>query len=340
VLPEASWQEHGFDEQVGEKGIVGSLVLGGYDRSRAGAGVSISMPGTANSTLVVGVQSMTITSSPSAGGNVYSTTSSSLGFFAVVDSASPYLWMPRVVCDAFEALFMLTYDSASGHYLVNSTAREHNRKQNAVVSIQIGDDVRTGTDSVSIELPYDAFDLEGTYPMFQNTTRYFPIRRATDGVNVIGRVFMQEAMLVVDYERGNFTVAPARFSSPLLPADIVPIAGILSLVPNTSKANPLAIALPIVLVALVAALAAALWFFRCRSLRQHGESGRASTGPGRIQEADSDSVHEIYSPTSPPAYEAEKSFAKNEAATIALVELPGSSDADTKDHKGIAKELE
>ena len=40
---------------------------------------------------------------------------------------------------------------------------------------------------------------------------------------MLGRTFLQEAYLVVDYERSNFTVAPADFSDPLPSSHIVTI---------------------------------------------------------------------------------------------------------------------
>lgn len=258
---------------AGDKGVPGSLVLGGYDSSRLDGGVSISMPGPTNSTLVAGVQSITVSSSAPAGGNVYSATAGSSGFFAVVDSSTPYLWLPPAVCDAFERAFALTYDSASGRYLVNDTARERNRARGMLVSLQVGNALETGTDSVSIDMPYDAFDLEAGFPLFPTATRYFPIRRAVGGVSVVGRVFLQEAMLVVDYGRRNFTVGRARFpahcrrqTSWRSPDSKRPAARERARPTRSRWRCP-----SIVCIALFVALVMALWHFRCRSaLRASG----------------------------------------------------------------------
>lgn len=289
------------DMPAGDKGVPGSLVLGGYDSSRLDGGVSISMPGPTNSSLVAGVQSITISSSAPAGGNVYSATAGSSGFFAVIDSSSPYLWLPPAVCDAFERAFALTYDSASGRYLVNDTARERNRARGMLVSLQVGNAVEAGADSVSIDMPYDAFDLEAGFPLFPAATRYFPIRRAVGGVSVVGRVFLQEAMLVVDYGHRNFTVARARFPSPLPPADIVAIAGPqASGRARASKTNAIAVALPIVCVALFVALAMALWHLRCRSARRASGAGEgAPMGAGSAHPLEADASSEKFELESP-----------------------------------------
>lgn len=64
--------------------------------------------------------------------------------------------------------------------------------------------------SVAIELPYAAFVLQATYPLYPNATNYFPIRRAANDTQyTIGRAFLQEAYITVDYERSIFHVSQA-----------------------------------------------------------------------------------------------------------------------------------
>lgn len=66
----------------------------------------------------------------------------------------------------------------------------------------------------NIELPYAAFDLQASYPYYETPTRYFPIRRAANETQyTFGRTFFQEAFVIADYERHNFTVAQASFDS-------------------------------------------------------------------------------------------------------------------------------
>jgi hypothetical protein len=302
--------------------VLGSLILGGYDQSRCEDGVSISMPGSANSSLVVGVQSITVTMNSRTGSNVYSTTSSSPGFFATIDSSLPYLSLPTAICDAFEALFMLTYDSATGFYLVNDTAFERNKAYQATVTIQLGDDTRASVQSVSIDLPYDAFDLVGSYPAFAQSTRYFPVRRAVNGINILGRTFLQETMLTVDYERRNFTVAQAKFSSPLPPAQIVAIKGPQSHNTNAKKGRMFVVVLPVALLAGLVVLAATLWWFRSRYANRHLHDRPCPVESNLAQEIASAPVSELQSPLSPqqdPAWCFEKEL------VIGPVELPASS---------------
>ncbi|KAF1977776.1 hypothetical protein BU23DRAFT_550452 [Bimuria novae-zelandiae CBS 107.79] len=73
----------------------------------------------------------------------------------------------------------------------------------------------------NIVLPDSAFDLHATYPYDENVTNYFPIRRAANELRyTLGRTLLQEAYMMVDYERAYFTVAQAAFPDPLTLADI------------------------------------------------------------------------------------------------------------------------
>jgi hypothetical protein len=76
----------------------------------------------------------------------------------------------------------------------------------------------------NIVLPYTAFDLEAKHPIYPNSTRYFPLRRAANSSQYrLGRVFLQEAYIIADYERSAFSVHQARLEVPMPSAKIVPI---------------------------------------------------------------------------------------------------------------------
>jgi hypothetical protein len=257
------------------------------------------MPGPANSSLVVGVQSITIAGSSRGGGNVQSATAGSSSFFAVIDSSLPYLQLPRAVCDVFETLFMLTFDTATGFYLVNDTVLEHNKAANATVTIQVGDSAAASVHSVGIDLPYDAFDLSLSYPAFSRSTSYFPIRRAVDGINVIGRTFLQEAMLIVDYERRNFTIARARYSTPMPPAQIVSIMRVEQSVPTSHENNVPLIVVPAVVSALFFISMALLWRFYSQIVKRRSHECVDTGVPSEAQEmASAPILSELQSPLS------------------------------------------
>ena len=73
-------------------------------------------------------------------------------------------------------------------------------------------------------MPYAAFDLEVSYPIYRNGTKnYFPIRRATNmSKYALGRAFLQEAYIGVDYESTSFSIHQALPQSDIPDPDIIP----------------------------------------------------------------------------------------------------------------------
>lgn len=113
-----------------------------------------------------------------------------------VDSTDPNIWLPGDACDAFETAFGLTLDEKSGLYLVNDTHRNTLLDSNAQVSFRLSD-VRQGGDTVTITLPYAAFDLTVENPLVEDKSYYFPLKRANNSTQyTLGRVFLQEAWVV------------------------------------------------------------------------------------------------------------------------------------------------
>ncbi|KAL5418890.1 hypothetical protein PMIN06_005765 [Paraphaeosphaeria minitans] len=230
IIPSVSYgYTAGAKYRKSGSGILGSFVLGGYDESRINMDnrVSIPMPSDKNTSLVVGVQGISYKPDVNVEQNVEGITDTNVkGFLATIDSTFPYLWLPKNICDVFAKKFRLRYDNATNFYYVeNASGAQNNDQQNAEVVFKIGSDP-SGSDAnyASISLPYSAFDLEQFDPENPgNTTKYFPIRRSTNGMSVLGRTFLQEAYLITDYERQNFTVAqvPSLDSQPK--ATIVPI---------------------------------------------------------------------------------------------------------------------
>ncbi|KAF2851536.1 acid protease [Plenodomus tracheiphilus IPT5] len=205
-------------------GVPGSLVLGGFDRSRfKGEGVSINMPSASNNTLIVGVQSILYAKDAGDGTSVKSFTEKEGGFMADIDSTVPYLILPDDICGYFADEFQLTYNEDLRYYLVSDAAHARNLRQNPTMSFKIGISTQDSASKyATITLPYAAFDWQLSPPKANETTQYFPIRRSDGGKFVLGRTFLQETYLVVDYEHINFTVAQAVLED-IPPSKIVPI---------------------------------------------------------------------------------------------------------------------
>lgn len=205
------------------KSVFGNLILGGYDSTRFKPNdnsFSFSFSTDPSKLLTVGVESIMATNS------LKGTFSLSSGaHFSVIDSTIPHLWLPTAICSQFEQAFGLTYDPHTDLYLVNDTIHQQLVSKNPTITVKLVNSLQdTSTNYTNIQLPYAAFDLQASYPYYPNATNYFPIRRAAnDSQYALGRTLLQEAYLIVDYERANFTVSQAVFPDPLPAANIITI---------------------------------------------------------------------------------------------------------------------
>jgi hypothetical protein len=133
--------------------------------------------------------------------------------YVTIDSTVPHLWLPEQTCDEFAKVFGLQFDPHTQLYLVNTTVHDRLKQLNPSINFQLGTS-RDPTSVVNIKLPYGAFDLEASHPIYPNATNYFPIRRAANESQfTLGRAFLQEAYLVTDYEHHNFSISQATFDS-------------------------------------------------------------------------------------------------------------------------------
>ena len=204
----------------------GSLTLGGYDAARSDH--------SNNLTCKMGVDTsrdllVAITHVSSDGMSLLHS-----GIYAFIDSTVPHIWLPPDACAAFEAVFGLEYDNTTGLYLVNDTLHETLVRSNANITISLAASLSTDAESsasaIDIILPYGAFDMVAGYPLtsstdINTTSRYFPLRRASNSSQyTLGRTFLQEAYLHVDYDRSTFTISQTHFpSDPADPGKIVAV---------------------------------------------------------------------------------------------------------------------
>lgn len=169
--------------------------------------------------LIVGVQ--TISSKTADGKDVI--LSPNGGILATIDTGTDEIWLPRAMCDMFASTFNLTYFDEADRYIVTDAAHSELLRTKPSVTFRLGNGI-SGGEAIDIELPYDAFDLVGTYPLFGKPTNYFPLRRAQNSTQyALGRTFLQEAYLSVDFERDTFNLSQATFTAQAVPADVVTI---------------------------------------------------------------------------------------------------------------------
>lgn len=211
------------------KTVPSSLTLGGVDTNRF-------VPNSASFTLspnqqpVVSIDTISVSCEPLASATQYpdwktrsplALLDSTQAVYATIDSSTPFLWLPETVCDSFAAALNLTYNDTLGLYLFQEggTTPDILQQWNMTFTFTISD-YPESNNKADLAISYNAFDLQLTYP-FPNldanftspATPYFPLRRAANDTQyVIGRAFLQETYLTVDYERNNFSVSQATFS--------------------------------------------------------------------------------------------------------------------------------
>lgn len=111
-----------------------------------------------------------------------------------VDSTLPYIYLPLEACQRFEETLGLYWDGIAEMYWVNDTLHQALLSSNLNFTFTIGSDTIVGGSTVQIVLPYASFDLEVNYPFKEDTTRYFPLKRAANASQyTLGRTFLQEA---------------------------------------------------------------------------------------------------------------------------------------------------
>lgn len=271
--------------------VLGSLTLGGYDDSLF-VHNSVTFPFYYDQSrdLTVGLKSIT-----GSGGESLLPT----GILTLIDTTVSQIWLPLEACTAFESTFGLVYDETTELYLVNDTQHATLQKQNTSLTFTLAATL-ADTVGVNITFPYAAFDLEVSYPLVNTTQRYFPLHRAdNDTQYTLGRVFLQEAYLTVDYGRSNFSVSQRTWelNAPkhtvnILPQNATDSSGtgngtgtVPTVTAKAAKTSIGAIVGGIIAgVAAIAALAFGIWFF-LRHRRRAAEEQKAAELAQAIERA-------------------------------------------------------
>ena len=196
--------------------VYGSVTLGGYDRSRfVPNNLTFSFGADQSRDLLVGLQSISSDSSK--------TPLLPAGIYAFINSLIPHMWLPMEVCKAFEDAFALQWDKNTELYLLTDDQHQSLLKRNANVTLKLGPSAVSG-ESVDIVMPYRSFDLTISSPFINGSSKYFPLRRAQNSTQyTLGRVFLQQAYVIADYERHTFSVHQALFPSTSTPQDVIAI---------------------------------------------------------------------------------------------------------------------
>lgn len=209
-IPSLSWG-YTAGAQYRLDAVFGSLTLGGYDENRF-TRHDISWPFYSDVARDMLVNLQSITTDQGSPSDLL--TDGSISIF--LDSSVPHIWLPESACSAFEEAFGLSWDDRSELYLVNGSTHSSLTDLDPTITFTLGTS-SSGGETVDIVLPYSAFDLNVSFPIVAEESYYFPLKRAANSTQyTLGRTFFQEAYVIYDYERQNFTVQPCSWDQDLL----------------------------------------------------------------------------------------------------------------------------
>ena len=256
-IPSTSWS-YTAGAHYREPAAFGSLTLGGYDAERfVPNNLTFPFGADISRDLVAGLQK--IDTNVEAGADLLGG-----GIYVFFDSLVPEIWLPVQSCQAFEKVFGLEYNKTMEMYFVNDTLHSHLTSLNPNISFTFGQESSAGS-TIEITMQYGSFDLQYEDPSTGNTNRYFPLKQASNAsMYTMGRVFFQDAYLIADYDRHNFSISQAVFPNSTNAQRIVPIRPPGDLASTRGKLSPGDIA-GIVIGAIVGfALAAAMIYLWLR----------------------------------------------------------------------------
>ncbi|KAF7910091.1 uncharacterized protein EAE98_012234 [Botrytis deweyae] len=203
-----------------QKGEPMSLTLGGYDENRF-IPHNVSFTLTQDSPVPqVFVDSISVISSNGSNAPIQ-LASYEENINALIDSSTPYLWLPETVCNRFAEALGLSYNESLNLYTFDENPTQHNNLSDSSTSTTFTfrfKDKPSASDFVEIHLPYAAFDLSLSYPYIPNTKYgtdeaskfYFPLARSANSSQyTIGRAFLQEAYIITSYETNQFSLYQA-----------------------------------------------------------------------------------------------------------------------------------
>ncbi|QIW96321.1 hypothetical protein AMS68_001839 [Peltaster fructicola] len=258
-----------------------SLILGGYDTNRITGQNVTNKISSSDSTQSLNINVQSLTAQGLSSGNSLSLLNAATT--ASIDSSLTHLYLPSRACDLLASNLGLSYDNTTNYYTVNQTVHDTLKANNATLTFLLGGN----SAPLSISMPYKSLDLQVGIPYYQPNQNYFPIRKAAnDSQIVLGRAFLQETYLVVDWERSSFTVGPVNkattaqnivaittpSSTPTI-ATVTPSSTATSAAEQPSSSGGIgagAIAGIVIAVVLIAALGGLFFWWRKRSRDNRG----------------------------------------------------------------------
>lgn len=223
---------YGYTAGAHYRNIPQSLTLGGYDSSRFEEHDNEFTITQLDKPPRVNIRSLNVYNKNKPGDwssstNVLSTYNDT--FSAMIESTTPYLWLPESICDNFASALNLTYNETFQLYTItNDQYQDYSSSSDAysftftLSSIDNHDNFGLPLNApgvVNITVPIRAFVGSLQYPFQKEAIKYgqpavpyFMLRKAVNASDVIiGRSFLQEAYIRTKYDSAVFSVHQAAF---------------------------------------------------------------------------------------------------------------------------------
>ncbi|KAF7591686.1 hypothetical protein BBP40_001194 [Aspergillus hancockii] len=191
--------------------IPGSLVLGGYDKSRVIGGVS-SQPVSSGIWQII-LKDIGI--DVAAGGSPFNFTRKS-GLFmqsngavlskrVSIDPTKPYMYLPEATCDAITSSLPVSFDSGLGLYIWDTTHSIYANITSSATYLSFSFNKDGLNDqTITVKVPFRLLTLTLQDPLVDQNVTYFPCFLSTS-TPVLGRAFLQAAFVGVNWFEGNNT---------------------------------------------------------------------------------------------------------------------------------------
>ena len=180
--------------------IPGSLVLGGYDRSRC-----ISPPIVSDQDFLLAELSLEVTSggwpflvSPKVDSEhlLRSGNASNNSLTVMPNPGVPYMYLPESTCSTIASFLPVTYDQKIGYYIWNTTDPAFKNIFSSPSALRFSFGTGSGIENISV--PFALLNLTLDYPLVNTPTQYFPCAPYAPSDNSpyhLGRAFLQAAFL-------------------------------------------------------------------------------------------------------------------------------------------------
>ncbi|RDA95258.1 putative aspartyl protease [Ophiocordyceps camponoti-saundersi (nom. inval.)] len=237
---------YGYTAGAHYRNTVVSTTLGGYDAARFvqhDTAFTLTPGESIPRTLVRGIQ-MTAKDRadrlPTWNSSTEIMSNWSSAFTAMIDSSTPYLWLPEPICNHFAQSLNLTYNTTFDLYtLPDSLYRKYSADNSLALTFSLTSfDNHDNFDSplevpgiVNITVPLRAFVSYLEYPYAHGAIAYgdpavpyFSLRKSENDSFILGRAFLQESYLITKFDEALYSIHQALFpENPVSDANLIPI---------------------------------------------------------------------------------------------------------------------